>query len=118
MNKINWFTPKIDNINKSLLKSVISSNFISEGKITQKLEVKIGKFLKIKNRELKERAIDKKTTKVVVKVSKTLFRPNEIDHAYGSSSKANNVLKWKPKTNLKQLVKLMVDFDENQIKNA
>ncbi len=49
MNKINWFTPKIDNINKSLLKSVISSNFISEGKITQKLEVKIGKFLKIKN---------------------------------------------------------------------
>ena len=50
MNKINWFTPKIDNINKSLLKSVISSNFISEGKITQKLEVKIGKFLKIKNK--------------------------------------------------------------------
>ena len=49
MNKINWFTPKIDNINKSLLKSVIGSNFISEGRITQKLEVKISKFLKIKN---------------------------------------------------------------------
>lgn len=49
MNKINWFTPKIDNINKSLLKTTLSSNFISEGKITQKLENKISKFLKINN---------------------------------------------------------------------
>ena len=48
MNKINWFTPKVDNINKSLLKSVIASNFISEGSITQKLEVKIGKFQRLK----------------------------------------------------------------------
>ena len=38
MNKINWFTPKIDNINKSLLKTTLSSNFISEGKITQKTQ--------------------------------------------------------------------------------
>ena len=49
MNKINWLTPKVDNINKSLLKSVIASNFISEGSITQKLEGKIGKFLQIIN---------------------------------------------------------------------
>ena len=76
---------------------------------------KVARYLKIdltwKGNGLSERAIDKKTKKIIVKVSKTLFRPNEIDHAYGSSSKANNILKWKPKTNIDTLVKIMCEAE-------
>ena len=49
MNKINWYTPKINNISKTLLNKNIKSNFISEGQFTKKLENKIEIFLKSKN---------------------------------------------------------------------
>ena len=49
MNKINWFEPKINKVDKNLLNTAIKNNFISEGKITKNLEKKISKFLKIKN---------------------------------------------------------------------
>ena len=49
MNKINWFEPKINKVDKNLLNSAIKHNFISEGKITKNLEKKMSKFLNIKN---------------------------------------------------------------------
>ena len=38
-------------------------------------------------------------------------RPNEVNYLKGDSSKAQNVLGWKPKLDFKDLVKLMVDED-------
>ena len=45
MKKINWFEPKINNLNYNILRSTFKNNFISEGKVTSFLE-KIAKFLK------------------------------------------------------------------------
>jgi len=39
------------------------------------------------------------------------IRPAEVDYLVGDASYAKRVLGWKPKTNFKQLVKMMVDAD-------
>ena len=43
--------------------------------------------------------------------SEAYYRPNEVEHLLGDSSKAKNELNWEPKTNFNDLVKLMVDSD-------
>ena len=49
--------------------------------------------------------------KKYVRIDKRYFRPTEVDILRGDSSKAQRVLKWKPKINFKQLVRMMVDSD-------
>jgi GDPmannose 4,6-dehydratase len=49
--------------------------------------------------------------KKYVVIDKRYFRPTEVDLLLGDSSKARRVLKWKPKVNFKQLVRMMVDSD-------
>ena len=44
-------------------------------------------------------------------IDKRYFRPTEVDVLLGDSSKARRVLKWKPKVNFKELVRMMVDSD-------
>ena len=39
------------------------------------------------------------------------FRPTEVDHLEGDSSKAHAQLGWKPKVSFKELVRMMVDHD-------
>ncbi|MFH0879536.1 MAG: GDP-mannose 4,6-dehydratase [Lentisphaerota bacterium] len=41
----------------------------------------------------------------------SLFRPAEVDHLLGDSSKAKRVLGWKPDVDFDQLVRMMVDAD-------
>ena len=43
--------------------------------------------------------------------SEAYYRPNEVEHLLGDSSKAKNELNWEPKTTFNDLVKLMVDSD-------
>lgn len=40
------------------------------------------------------------------------FRPNEVDYLLGDSSKARELLNWKPKTSFKELVEMMVIEDD------
>ena len=49
--------------------------------------------------------------KKYVVIDKRYFRPTEVDMLLGDNSKARRVLKWKPKVNFKQLVRMMVDSD-------
>jgi GDPmannose 4,6-dehydratase len=49
--------------------------------------------------------------KEIVLVDKAYFRPTEVDLLIGDPSKAKNKLNWKPKYDLKSLVKEMVDSD-------
>ena len=42
---------------------------------------------------------------------KEYFRPLEVDTLLGDSAKARKELNWKPKINIKMLVKEMVDFE-------
>lgn len=69
-------------------------------------------------RGMNERAINIKNDKTIIKIDKEFFRPAEVDLLIGNSGKAKRKLKWKPNTNLKQLVKLMVDYDLSQIKKS
>ena len=47
----------------------------------------------------------------IIECDKAYFRPLEVDTLLGDSSKARNILKWKPKTNIKELVKEMVNVE-------
>ena len=58
-----------------------------------------------------EVGIDRRTNNVLVKIDKNYFRPTEVDVLQGDYRKAKNQLNWEPKTNLKQLIKLMVKAD-------
>ena len=62
---------------------------------------------------LEQRVISNDTGKTLVKINKKFFRPAEVDLLIGNSNKAKKKLKWKPKTSIKKLVKLMVDHDLN-----
>lgn len=46
-----------------------------------------------------------------VTTSKRYLRPNEVDYLLGDYSKAKSELDWEPKTNIKQLVEMMVEED-------
>ena len=49
--------------------------------------------------------------RVIIKCDKTYIRPLDVQTLLGNASKARRVLKWKPKYNISQLVKEMVDFE-------
>ncbi len=75
------------------------------------INVKIG----FKGKGVKEIGFDMKSKKVLVKSISHYYRPNEVTNLVGDFSKAKKLLKWKPKTNFKELVKLMV---KNDIENS
>ena len=58
---------------------------------------------------LNERLINTKDNKILVKINKKFFRVAEVNFLKGDSSKAKKDLKWNPKINLKDLVKIMID---------
>ena len=67
---------------------------------------------------MNERVINKSNNKVIIKIDKQFFRPSEVDLLIGDSRKAKRKLQWRPQTNLKKLVKLMVDYDISKIQNS
>ena len=73
---------------------------------------------KWKGKGLKEVLINTENNKVIVRINKKFFRLAEVDLLQGDSSKAKKIIKWKPKVNFKQLVKMMVesDFYRSEIK--
>lgn len=66
---------------------------------------------------INEKGYDQKTKKIIIEIDPQYFRPAEVDFLKGDSNKAQKILGWKPKTNFKELVSLMVKFDlENEAK--
>lgn len=55
--------------------------------------------------------IDKRSGKVIVKVSESLFRPAEVDLLIGSAEKARRVLGWEPEVSVQALVQMMIEED-------
>ena len=68
-------------------------------------------------KEFLEAAFDylKLDWKKYVKKDPKYFRPTEVDLLVGDSSKAQKMLKWKPKTSFKELVRIMVDADMKEL---
>jgi len=71
-------------------------------------------------REFLQEAFDyaKLDWKKYVVIDKRYLRPTEVDMLLGDSSKARRVLKWKPKVNFKQLVRMMVDSDMQVVRQT
>lgn len=59
-----------------------------------------------------------KIGKKIVLVDKEYFRPTEVDILVGDSSKARQLLKWKPKYNLQALISDMINSDLNLVKKS
>ena len=58
-----------------------------------------------------EVAIDKASGDVVVEIDPKYYRPTEVELLWGDASKAEKELGWTAKTSLKELVKIMVQYD-------
>lgn len=54
-----------------------------------------------------------KKNQIILKVDKRYFRPSEVNNLKGDSSKAQKYLNWKIKSNIKDLVKDMMNNDYN-----
>ena len=72
--------------------------------------------IKWKGSSIDEIGYDSKTNKVLVKIDKDYYRPTEVDILQGDFSKAEKELNWRPKINLKQLVKIMVKSDMEKLR--
>ncbi len=74
----------------------------------------VARYLNFKTKWIGKSSLNKKlihtdTNKVLVKINKKFFRPAEVNFLKGDFSKARKELNWKPKTDFKKLVKIMVD---------
>ena len=67
-----------------------------------------------KGKGINEKAYNKKTGKVIVKVEKKFYRPNETYSLIGDPSKAKKILKWKPESDINDLI---AEMCENRLKN-
>ena len=52
-----------------------------------------------------------KKNQTVIRISKTYFRPNEVENLIGNTSKVKRIFKWKPKIQIKDLIKEMLESD-------
>lgn len=57
-----------------------------------------------------------KNKKIILKINKKFFRPAEVNFLLGNAFKAKKVLNWKPKIDLKKLVKMMMLSDLKKYK--
>lgn len=64
---------------------------------------------------ISEKAIDRKTGKVIVEVSPEFFRPAEVDLLIGNPQKAKEKLGWQPQTTFDQLVEIMMEADLKRV---
>ena len=55
---------------------------------------------------------------IIIQTSSKYFRPTEVNTLVGNSNKAKQILKWKPKYDLKKLVVEMIDYEINQNKDV
>lgn len=64
-----------------------------------------------KGKGIDEKGIDKKTGKILIEIDPQYFRPAEVDLLLGKPEKAQKKLNWKPKYNLEELCKEMIEED-------
>jgi GDPmannose 4,6-dehydratase len=78
--------------------------------VAKELNMKI----KWKGKELSEKGFDK-FGNCIIECKKRYLRPLEVNSLLGDSKKARRILKWKPKYNINQIAKEMVEYEVNKI---
>lgn len=58
-----------------------------------------------------EQGIDIETRRILVKVDSRYFRPSEVEFLLGNPKKAYEKLGWTPRTSIKELIKIMIQYD-------
>jgi GDPmannose 4,6-dehydratase len=66
-----------------------------------------------KGEGVNEIGYDSITGRELIFIDTKYFRPTEVDQLLGDSTKAYNILGWKPKTSFDDLIKIMVESDCN-----
>ena len=79
-------------------------NFINL--VAKDLNIKI----RWKGKGISEKAFDDKNN-CIIECNKKYFRPSEVETLKGDYSKARKLLKWRPKHNIKSLIKDMVSYE-------
>lgn len=74
--------------------------------------------LDFKGQNEHEFAINTNSGKTVLRVDKKFYRPAEVDLLIGDPEKALIKLGWKPKTNLEELCKMMVEADLRRVEKG
>ena len=64
---------------------------------------------------LKEVGLCKKTGRTLVKIDPFYYRPTDVNYLCADSSKAFRELGWEAKTNILDLIKIMVSYDIHTI---
>ena len=83
-------------------------NFINL--VVKDLNIKI----RWKGKGINEKAFDDKNN-CIIECNKKYFRPSEVETLKGDYSKARKLLKWRPKHNIKSLIKDMVSYELKHI---
>ena len=65
---------------------------------------------------LNEKGINSATGAEIINIDPYYFRPTEVDLLLGDYSKANQQFGWKPKTSFEELIKIMMEFELNDLK--
>ena len=71
-----------------------------------------------KGKGVNEKGILRSSGKVVIAINPKYYRPTEVDILIGDYTKAKEILGWEPKTKFKELVKIMVHSDYENLKNS
>ena len=77
--------------------------------VSQELKINI----KWKGKGINEKAYD--SNNCIIECSKKYFRPAEVDTLKGDYSKARRILKWRPRHDIKSLIKDMVSYELKNI---
>ena len=70
-----------------------------------------------KGNGIKTKCIDE-NGKTIIECDKKYFRPLEVDTLLGDARKARRELKWKPKKDINQLIKEMINHEVKILDNA
>lgn len=71
----------------------------------------IGVDLKLKKIGKHYIGYNSSNNKIILKTLDYYHRPNEVDYLKGNYSKAKRILKWKPKYDINNLIKIMINYD-------
>ena len=66
-----------------------------------------------KGKGIKEKAFDKVSKKVIIECDKKYLRPLDVNTLLGNAKKARKKLNWKPKINIKELIKDMINDEKS-----
>tara|TARA_Y100001970_G_scaffold293970_1_gene445208 strand:- start:1548 stop:2576 length:1029 start_codon:yes stop_codon:yes gene_type:complete len=64
-----------------------------------------------KGKGIKEQGINKETGEILIKIDPFYFRPKEVSLLKGNNLKAKKLLNWVPKTDIDELIDLMVNHE-------